>query len=258
LIDTCAEPDDLVPRLAGARLAGIQFDAIVIDDREGTLDLVSILRALRERSLQPARVVIDPLQPQESDSRTPIEFTEHIARPLRIGHLFEALIRSMNDSRPEKLEEPKRALPAEPEPVATTEVDEAAPRVLLAEDNEVNQKIAVMTLKRLGCVVEVANDGREAVKQARKRNFDIIFMDCQMPVMDGFDATRAIRREEPKNVRVPIVALTANVFAEDREHCLEVGMDGFLPKPVTSGELREILTRFASKERVQGNGSSGL
>ncbi|MCB9834304.1 MAG: response regulator, partial [Planctomycetes bacterium] len=122
----------------------------------------------------------------------------------------------------------------------TTEADRL--RVLLAEDNAVNQVIAQAILTKMGCDVALANDGNEAVQAARKEHFDLILMDCQMPNLDGLEATRQIRDlDDPTRSAVPIVALTANATNEDRDNCLAAGMDEFLRKPIEREHLTSIL-----------------
>ena len=118
------------------------------------------------------------------------------------------------------------------------------PRVLIAEDNSVNQLMARVMLERLGCVVDVADNGEEAVTAAQRGGWDLILMDCQMPVMDGYEATIAIRALPDQRAHVPIVALTANAFSEDIERCLAAGMDAVVAKPVTAALLRESLGRW--------------
>jgi CheY-like chemotaxis protein len=115
-------------------------------------------------------------------------------------------------------------------------------RVLLAEDNPVNQRVAARMLAKLGHRVDIVSNGLEAVEAARRVPYDAILMDCQMPEMDGFEAAGAIRRSGAAR-RVPIVALTANAMAGDRERCLEAGMDEYLAKPVTLEDLRQVLEK---------------
>ncbi len=125
-------------------------------------------------------------------------------------------------------------------------------KVLLAEDNIFNQAVAVEVLKKLGCDVEVASTGKEAVEAFASRKFDIILMDLQMPEIDGYEATRIIRATE-SSTRIPIIAQTAHAFTEDRERCIEVGMDEFISKPVTTSELLKALARFApAREHDEG------
>ncbi|MBX3209023.1 MAG: response regulator [Labilithrix sp.] len=120
-------------------------------------------------------------------------------------------------------------------------------RVLVAEDNLINQEVAVGMLEQLGCEVSVVGDGRRACEALRREAFDLVLMDCQMPEMDGFQATREIRREEASRGprRVPVIALTANALAGDRERCLEAGMDDFLSKPFNRADLFETVCRWA-------------
>jgi signal transduction histidine kinase/ActR/RegA family two-component response regulator len=123
----------------------------------------------------------------------------------------------------------------------------AAARVLLVEDNDVNQRVASHMLQRLGYRVECANDGVQAIARLTRDRFDLVLMDCQMPEMDGWEATRVIRDPASGVLdhEVPIVAMTANGFAEDRERCLAAGMNDFLAKPVMMGLLRSTLARWA-------------
>jgi signal transduction histidine kinase/CheY-like chemotaxis protein len=122
--------------------------------------------------------------------------------------------------------------------------------VLVAEDNPVSQEVTRAYLERLGCHVLVAEDGNQAVTMAQLHHFDAILMDCQMPGLDGFEATRLIRRLEAESGSraVPIVALTANAFVQDRARCIEIGMTDFLSKPFTAGSLRQILAKRLHNE----------
>jgi PAS domain S-box-containing protein len=117
-------------------------------------------------------------------------------------------------------------------------------RVLLAEDNSINQKVAGSMLKRLGCVVDVAGNGSEAVALAERAAYDVIFMDCQMPETDGFTATRRIRAGAGPCATIPIIALTANAMQGDREACLAAGMSDYLAKPISSTDLELTLMRW--------------
>jgi signal transduction histidine kinase/sensor domain CHASE-containing protein/DNA-binding response OmpR family regulator len=120
-------------------------------------------------------------------------------------------------------------------------------RALLVEDNPTNQKVAAKMLERLGCVVTIASDGREGIDCFSRQDFALVFMDCQMPEMDGYEATRLIRQIEGGRRRTPIVALTANAMAGDRERCLACGMDDFLSKPVRREQLAGMLERWAGE-----------
>jgi signal transduction histidine kinase/DNA-binding response OmpR family regulator len=118
-------------------------------------------------------------------------------------------------------------------------------RVLLADDNPVNQKVASHLLKRLGAQVHSVGNGIEALQALRDADFDVVLMDCQMPEMDGYEATRRLRQSsaEYRNPRIPVIALTANAFATDRERCLAAGMNDFLSKPIERSRLEEALVK---------------
>ena len=119
-------------------------------------------------------------------------------------------------------------------------------RLLLAEDNAVNRKIALLQLERLGYAADTVENGVEALRAIRSKRYDAVLMDCQMPVMDGYEATREIRRTHPFPIR--IIAITANAMEEDRQKCLEAGMDDYIAKPVEPEILNRILSEVPARE----------
>jgi signal transduction histidine kinase/CheY-like chemotaxis protein len=130
-------------------------------------------------------------------------------------------------------------------------------RVLVAEDNPVNQRVAVLILEKLGIRPQVAANGREAVEMFERTPFDLIFMDCQMPELDGYAACREIRSREGRERRVTIVAMTAEAMEGARELCIEAGMDDYISKPVKRGEVSEALRKWLAPRATQ-NESSGI
>jgi CheY-like chemotaxis protein len=168
--------------------------------------------------------------------------------------LFEAISRVLGTS-PSK--------PDSPEPIRRQTLPKARRlHVLLAEDNAVNQKIASRFLEKEGHHVTLASDGRQALAAIERESFDVVLMDVQMPEMDGFEATAAIRaQEQDTGKRLPIIAMTAHAMAGDRERCLAAGMDGYLPKPIDQQKLDEVLAvyadrRFSNVEMTSGHESS--
>ena len=122
--------------------------------------------------------------------------------------------------------------------------------MLLVEDNLVNQKVASRMLELLGCEVELADNGLAAVTALAAGDHDLVFMDCQMPELDGFEATIRIRaREATAGTRVPIVAMTAGAMVGDREHCLAVGMDDYIAKPISKDQVEAALGRWLPARR---------
>lgn len=142
-------------------------------------------------------------------------------------------------------------LPAQTQAAMPVAEDAETPAILLVEDNLMNQKVAVHQLHALGHRVCLAGNGVEALAMLAKHSFDLILMDCQMPVMDGFEATRRIRlAERETGWRVNIVAMTANTMEGDRERCLDAGMDDYLAKPVSRPQLAKVLERYLPREAM--------
>jgi PAS domain S-box-containing protein len=133
---------------------------------------------------------------------------------------------------------------------AAERADFASLRVLVVEDNATNQKVATYLLRKLGLDLQLAANGAEAIEVWRAGGFDLILMDCQMPEMDGFQATQIIRETAPPGTHVPIVALTANAMEGDRERCLRAGMDDYVPKPLTKAAVHAVLVRLVERGLV--------
>jgi signal transduction histidine kinase/DNA-binding response OmpR family regulator len=183
-------------------------------------------------------------------------FAAYLVKPLRQDDLADGLSLAWDC----KSEEPRHPLITRHSLAEARSASRPAPaaarhsvpsRVLLVEDNAVNQKLAVRLLEKLGCRVDLAGNGREAVDMLVTLPYDLVFMDCQMPEMDGYEATRLIRASETAAARVPIVAMTANAMRGDREKCLGTGMDDYIAKPIRTPELAAMLERWVTCRELQ-------
>jgi PAS domain S-box-containing protein len=171
-------------------------------------------------------------------------FAAHLVKPLRRDELFKCIARAVGTME-------RAAREAEKPVVAHASLDAD---VLLVEDNTVNQEIARAMLQRLGCRVDAATNGLEALTLFDAKRHEIVLMDCQMPEMDGFAATAAIRERERargSGAHVPIIALTANAMEGDRERCLAAGMDDYLPKPFKKAQLTSTVSRWLQHVRTR-------
>ena len=163
-----------------------------------------------------------------------------LSKPLASSRLLE-VVKNMASLRSSQ-----KAVRSMAEESATLNIDELSLNVsvLVAEDNEINRRVIIGMLERIGCDVTFAVDGHEALQFVKQNDYALVFMDCQMPEMDGFEATRAIRALGGNYVDLPILALTANVLAADRDACMDAGMDDFLPKPIKLDLLRSAVKRW--------------
>lgn len=192
----------------------------------------------------PDRILVD--HPWASANRSNL-FNVPLERVLLVGHASDSAfwatagirilsLASTPSTLREEIQKPV-ATPPEPSPVQAP----VARRILLVEDNAVNRRVACGMLKKLGCEIEVAENGLIAVEMCQQNRYDLILMDCQMPIMDGYEATRRIRQSGGRNCTSPIIALTANALPEDVERCLAAGMNSHLAKPVSLDALRRAL-----------------
>jgi CheY-like chemotaxis protein len=164
-----------------------------------------------------------------------------LTKPVRQSQLLNTLAAawaSRNERRPTPAKGERRLNPASGATVPL--FNGYSPRVLVVEDNVINQRIAARLLQNLGCSVDVVANGREAVEMINGISYDMVLMDVQMPEMDGFAATGEVRKGGPHSA-VPIVAMTANAMAGDRERCIAAGMNDYLSKPVHPADLQRVL-----------------
>jgi len=180
-----------------------------------------------------------------ADTSLDVGVVESVMKPVRRLALHRAIVSALRPVAP--IKPSASAAEAAPREAA---VPVQSVRILVAEDNLVNQRVVLGLLAKLGHHADAVRNGLEAVKAVESGTYDVVFMDCQMPELDGFEATRRIRRLSGTCARVPIVALTANAMQGDRERCLDVGMNDYVTKPVDVGRLLAALQRFLPTTRV--------
>ena len=176
-------------------------------------------------------------------------FAAYLAKPIKQSQLFDCLRNVIGLTIQKKT---KKTVPSTVPQQLNTNQHNQNLRILLAEDNAVNQKLALHILgKKFGCHVDTAINGNETVELLSSEDYDIVLMDCQMPEMDGYEATRIIRNPSSpvRNHRIPIIAMTANAMKGDREECIAAGMDDYIAKPVMPQELVEAIERNLSRNK---------
>jgi two-component system sensor histidine kinase/response regulator len=243
--DTLDDPDQAIERLRAAVERRAPYRLALIDMKMPGMNGIELAGAIRsDPALAGLPLILLSSQSEEGQlaRARSAGFSAVINKPARAEELADAIERAL--SLPQ-------SVPAREASAPQDQPDLGGAHVLLAEDNPVNQSLALAHLRRLGCRVTLANNGLEALAAYRAEPFDLILMDCQMPEMDGYEATRKIRAEEKEGQRIPIIAVTANAMRGDRDACLACGMDDFLPKPYKQNQLRSLLelwTRPAAPE----------
>jgi signal transduction histidine kinase/DNA-binding response OmpR family regulator len=224
--------------------AGEPFDVGILDMHMPELDGVALARAIREHRTATALplLLFTSLGRREAGAES-VGFAAHLTKPIKPSQLFDALagVLAGQPTRVEKRTPTRREL--DPEMARRHPL-----RILLAEDNVVNQKLALRLLEQMGYRADVAANGLEAVAAVERQPYDLVFMDVQMPEMDGFEASREITRRWPAERRPRIVAMTANALQGDRELCLAAGMDDYMSKPIHVEELVAALERGTARD----------
>ncbi|MFL5911731.1 MAG: response regulator [Gaiellaceae bacterium] len=238
--DAVPGPADALERLWAAAGQGEAYQIAVVDLQMPVMDGVQLALAIGSDPLLAGLPVIllssgAGLRPEEAQ-RAGIRLS--LMKPVRQSELYDALLRVMAAGQ-ERAAEPR----ARPD---TAGGDGHGEPVLVVEDNPINQAVAKGTLVKLGYPVDLATNGREAVEAVFRKDYAAVLMDCQMPEMDGYEATAEIRRREGSERRIPIIAMTASAMQGDRQRCLAAGMDDYVPKPVRIEEIRAALERWVA------------
>ena len=238
---TCAAGGhQALQRMAEASQAGYAFELAVLDMHMPRMDGLQLARAMADLPCASATKLLmlsSTYANADQLARQELGILRYLNKPVRRADLFRIVSRMLAAGAPES------------SPLPLAPVEHKAPvrgRVLLVEDNPINQTVSKALLMKLGLSVSLATNGAEAFDLVREQAFDVVLMDCQMPVMDGYEATRRIRaweRTGSQKAPLPIIALTANALAGDREACIAAGMSDYLAKPIGGARLAEMLAR---------------
>jgi len=245
--ETAGDGESALKLLYRAAADGQPFSLAILDMNMPGINGLDLARSVKSSSKLKDTALLMLTSMRDEPSLSEIEaygLEGCLTKPVRQSLLFDALMAAVPSSpaAPRRRPAEKPAPAAGPKP--TPEVRKKGARILLAEDNEVNQEVANGLLRGVGCHCDVVENGRLAVEAVLRQPYDLVLMDCEMPEMHGFDATRAIRRHEKegkvlggRDGHLPIVALTANAIRGDRERCLNAGMDDYLAKPMQLEQL---------------------
>ncbi|NOX32917.1 MAG: response regulator [Deltaproteobacteria bacterium] len=241
-------------KLMDANHGGKSFDTIFIDMEMPDIDGIEFARRLfKDPNIKNTTLILMTYTGKRLDNTTlkSLGFHSQIAKPVYRNHVLECLKEVYGLGLHKKEIETRFGIE---EPKATGGNVPHSLSILLAEDNKMNQKVAVNMLKKLGHKITIAQNGKEAVEMFKKKDFHLILMDGQMPVMDGMEATKAIRELEKKQtgskIHIPIIALTANAMKGDRERFLDSGMDDYITKPIKRKALEDAIIACSAKDRI--------
>jgi two-component system, sensor histidine kinase and response regulator len=230
-----------------ALLSGNKYPLVLVDAQMPEMDGFTLVQKIRNTPELSGAIImmLSSVDMKASKKYGELGIDAYLTKPIRQSDLFDAIMSVMNPALVSTAElRPDSALLTAP-----------PQKILLAEDNLVNQRVAVKILEKQGHIVTVANNGIEALEAYGTQQFDIILMDVQMPEMGGFETTRQIRAAEQRSgTHVPIIALTAHALKGDREKCCAAGMDDYLSKPVHAGKLLQMISRWSNTHVLPGEG----
>ncbi len=239
---TAADGDQALRLLVGSAGSSAPFRLAIIDREMPGMDGFELAMAIRSHKDLRSVALMLLLSPEDEIDPSRLRgmgFAGHMTKPVRQSQLFDAIMSTIAAAEHHPAAEPQEVMPPQA-PLGAAAAAGPGRRILVAEDNEVNQIVVREILTKAGHFCDVVPDGMQAVQAIRGGSYDLVLMDCQMPVMDGFEATRMIRRAESATggqARLPIIALTANAMKGDRERCFEAGMDAYATKPINPRDL---------------------
>jgi CheY-like chemotaxis protein/anti-sigma regulatory factor (Ser/Thr protein kinase) len=235
--------------LREAAAAGRPFELAVLDRQMPHMDGLMLARAIKREpavASTPLVMMTSMGNAGEADELRAAGILISLTKPVRQAQLRECLARTLAGIS--ELDTSSASTTTPPVPRGSRG------RVLIAEDNIVNQKVALAQVRRLGYSADTVANGAEAVEALARIPYDLVLMDCQMPEVDGYEATRHIRSREKWHI--PIIAMTANALEGDREKCLDAGMDDYISKPIKTSDLETVLARWNPKHRLEATSAS--
>lgn len=265
-VELARSGEEGIAKLKEGCLRGEPFEVVLLDSRMPGMDGFAVADYIKkDPELQNVLVMMITSQDLKGDAERcrNLGIMRYLVKPVKRAELIEAIISAVNQPA---LGQPAHGQPAQgeireaiPEAVAKhqgTRPQRGAIKILVAEDNLVNQRLAVALLERRGWQVTVANDGRSAVEFAQAQDYDLILMDVQMPELDGFEATKIIREmADKRKASIPIIATTAFAMKGDKDKCLKAGMNGYVPKPLEREELYRVVEYWTNREVAAGTDS---
>ena len=259
---TASTPAEALAVLHAGVSRGRPFDLAILDFHMPGMDGVTLAKAIKgDPSLALTKLILLSSlgRPEDPSELHDGGFDAYISKPVRKKSLEQCIVTVTNTSQSAHREVERLS---ENTKTPDTHLSQPSSRILVVDDQQVNQQLAMLRLESWGHRVDVVSNGKEAVEAVRDVPYDLVLMDCQMPEMDGYEATREIRRLEAsrrkhmsiqeirERERLPIIAMTANAMAGDREKCLDAGMDDYLAKPIQPAQLSELLSKWLIKTEI--------
>jgi len=235
-VEVAATPEELLSTVS----KGTPSECLILNTQLGeasSVNLISVIRQRQNWERMKAILLVPHGKIEYTDSDVPTVFLRKPLRHKQLLQTFNSFFSNTVDENNQKEDDPEEEVRKEVKPL----------RILIAEDNVINQKLILRILKSIGYGGEVVNSGKEVVEKVRSSQYDVVFMDVQMPEMDGFEATKKIHETVPKEQWPIIIAMTAHALQGDRERCLEAGMDDYMSKPILIEDVRKCLERWSAK-----------
>ena len=241
-VETASDGESALKLLYQAASEGRKFDLALLDMHMPKMNGIELARSIRSSSKfkNISLILLTSIDEIPSSQKlNEFGFASCLSKPVKQSQLFNTIIETLAVGQG-TVQEGQAIISS-----TGIEVKKQNVQILLAEDNEINQEVANEILTKAGCEVDIVENGKLAIEAVLKKKYDLVLMDCQMPEMDGYEATKIIRDNYSavQNHNIPIIAMTANAMKGDREKCLEAGMNDYVAKPINVKKLSEVIDR---------------